>query len=415
MIADHHSIDDSALLSGIRVVCFEHMLQGPLASLMLCSLGADVIKVEPLTGSLERRWTGRGQWKGGRSVLDLIVNRGKQSLALDLKHPRARDVLDRLLQSSDAVTHNYRPGVMERLGLGFDDLSRRFPQLVYGAASGYGEGGPYNDLPGQDLLVQAMTGMMYLNGRESDPPIPLGSTMIDVHSGTLLALAIVSGLVHRQKSGRGTKVGVDLLASAIHLMFEPAQYVLNSDEPLVRGERGLADPYHHAPYGVYPTADGHIAISSSDMAKLTECLGSPEEVDLPLDVSSKETFAQRNTIYATIAAVTERRSTAYWLSLFKPAGIWAEEVRRPERLRDDDEVKHRGLVETVPGAAPVDVFRVPVQVSGKSPSNVQPAPPIGGNSRQILACLGYSVTEIAELISQGVVGAPDHEEMLDDA
>jgi crotonobetainyl-CoA:carnitine CoA-transferase CaiB-like acyl-CoA transferase len=398
------------LLSGVRVLCFEHMLQGPLASLLLRGMGADVIKIEPLTGSVERNLTGRGQWIEGRSVLDLVVNRGKRSLAINLKHESAREILNRLLATADILTHNFRPGVMERLGLGYEELHERFPRLVYGAASGYGEGGPYVDRPGQDLLVQAMTGMMDLNGRRDDPPTPLGSTMIDVHSGTLLALSVCAGLLKRERTGEGTKVGVDLLASGLHLQFEPFHYALNSDQPMERPRTGLADPYHHAPYGVYPATDGHVAISTNDMSALVDSLSSVGTIDVPLDMRSPETFAARDEIYPKIAAVTGKRSVAELMTLFREKKVWAEPVRAAgKEIADNEQVAWRGLVEEIGGEAKVRSLRIPVETFETGPAAYSPTPRIGQDSDDILMELGFSKGEITQFTEAGVIGAASEE------
>lgn len=381
------------------------MLQGPLASLLLRGLGAEVIRVEPFGGSVERTLSGRGQWVNGRSVLDLVVNRGKRSIALDLKHPRAREIVDPLLESTDVVIHNFRPGAMERLGLGFTDVHEQFPHIVYGGASGYGEDGPYRDRPGQDLLVQALTGMMGINGRHDDPPVPLGSTMVDVHSGTLLALAVCAALERRRETGAGTKVEVDLLAAAIHLQFEPVHYALNSDEPLTRSHQGLADPYHHAPYGVYPTANDYLAISTNDMQALVNCLTQVKAIDISIDTMSPRTFAARDEIYLEIAAVTRLRPSDEWMAIFRPAGVWAEPVCPPgTAVRDDPQVQHRGLIETIGGQAPVQALRIPVETAAAPPASYGPSPRIGGDSRDILGELGFTADEIKSLVEAHVVG-----------
>lgn len=396
-------------LAGTRVLAFEHMLQGPLASLLLSELGAEVIKIEPLDGSVERKLTGRGQWINGRTVLDLVVNRGKRSLSINLKDPRARDVIDRLLAKSDILIHNFRPGVMERLGFGYEELSQRFPQLIYGAASGYGEDGPYRERPGQDLLIQALTGMMYLNGRRDDPPTAFGSTVVDVHSGTLLALGVCAALANQRITGKGTKIAVDLMAAALHLQFEPANYALNADGPMERGEGNLADPYHHAPYGVYATTDGHLAISTNDMGKLVECLAVEERIDVPLDMVSAETFAQRNVTRQKIANVMSRRSSEDWLSIFRPAGVWAELVRPAgAAFRDDPQVRHRGMVMTVPGSSPVDTLRIPIGL--ESQKTLRDAPWPGENSLEMLAELGFSAAEIESLAADRIVGTHNRTE-----
>jgi len=399
-------------LAGVRVLAFEHMLQGPLASLLLSELGADVIKIEPLGGSIERGLTGRGQWINGRSVLDLTVNRGKRSLAIDLKNARAKEIVHSLVGTSDILIHNFRPGVMERLGFGYEELAEKFPHIIYGAASGYGEEGPYVTRPGQDLLIQAMSGFMYLQGRRKDPPVPLGSALIDVHSGTLLALGCLAALLNQRATSKGRKIGVDLLASAFHLQFEPCAYSLNGDRPLERGEANLADTYHHAPYGVYETRDGYLAISTNDMGKLVDCLAVEEHIDVPLDMASAGTFAQREDIRRKIADVLVRRSSQDWMERFLPAGVWAEPVMPAgEALKTNPQVTHRGLITDIGGQSPLKALDIPIAFDRKRELSALPdAPWPGENVTEILAELGIAETEIDRLRSEGVIATRNSQE-----
>ncbi len=216
------------ILDGVRVITFTHFLFGPMGAQTLADLGADVIAVEPVGGCWQRHWGGADTTMvDGQSVLFLAVDRGKRSIAINLKAPEGVELARRLIAGSDVLVTNYRPGVLEKFGLGYDNLKDSNPKLIYAAASGYGADGPYVNRPGQDLLVQAMSGLATITGTEETGPRPVGVSAVDHHGAALLALGVVGALFRRSRTGRGGRVDVSLLASALDLQAESLVGYLN--------------------------------------------------------------------------------------------------------------------------------------------------------------------------------------------
>lgn len=207
-------------LQGIRIVSFNHYLAGPLAAQMLADMGADVIAVEPIDGAWHRSWGGGNHTVDGQSLLFLAANRNKRSLALNLKEPRGRAVAKKLLATADVLMENFRPGVMAKMGLGYEELRQEFPKLIYAAVSGYGQDGPYEKRPGQDLLIQALSGLATITGNTEDKARAIGVSVVDHHGATLFAIGVLGALVKRGRDGRGSRVDVDLLSAGLNLQTE---------------------------------------------------------------------------------------------------------------------------------------------------------------------------------------------------
>ena len=264
------------MLQGIKILSFTHFLQGPSAVQMLADLGADVVKVEPPTGAWERTWTGSDAYLDGVSVFFLLGNRNQRSITLDLRNGEARKIVHRLVGEADVLVENYRPGVMKRLGLDYPTLREINPRLVYCSCTGYGSDGPHVKLPGQDLLLQAMSGLAALSGAGDGPPVPTGAAIVDQHAAVLAAFGVLAALFARTKTGRGRMVESNLLNAALDLQMEPFGYYLNTGPLWARTTPCIGSRTHPAPYGIYRTADGWIAISLSTMDKLAMGLGMPE-------------------------------------------------------------------------------------------------------------------------------------------
>jgi crotonobetainyl-CoA:carnitine CoA-transferase CaiB-like acyl-CoA transferase len=238
------------ILNGIRIVSFNHFFMGPVGIQLLADLGADVIAIEPIGGAFQRHWGGANKSIDGQTMLFLLGNRNKRSLALDLKKPEGLEIARKLAAGADVVTENFRPGVMEKLGLGYEDLKAKNPALIYASASGYGPDGPYAERPGQDLLIQAMSGLMAITGSEEGGARAVGVSAADHHGAALLAMGILAALVGRLRNGRGRRVDVNLLSSAIDLQLESFVCYLNGEAPdSVRQPKHIAGWYYPAPYG----------------------------------------------------------------------------------------------------------------------------------------------------------------------
>ncbi|OIV47281.1 hypothetical protein BK025_05410, partial [Sodalis sp. TME1] len=264
-------------LAGINVLDFSQFLSGPSAALRLADLGANVTKIENPAGGDICRSLYLSEWQiDGESALFHAINRNKKSITVDLKESTARAALRPLIEQADVVIFNYRPGVTQRLGLDYASLKALNPGLIYGEISGYGERGPWVSRPGQDLLVQALSGIGYLNGNADQPPLPLGLSVSDVFAGDYLVQGIMAGLVQRSATGGGCLVQVSLLDTLLDLQFEVLTTWLNDgQQDPVRSAVNNANAYIAAPYGIYPTADGFLALAMTPLPRLGELLGCP--------------------------------------------------------------------------------------------------------------------------------------------
>lgn len=393
----------SRALDGVRVLDFTQMMMGPWATQFLADMGADVIKVErPGTGEWERGLRAAGRLLDGQSPFFLAMNRNKKSVALDLKHPRAREVVLRLCATCDLVTENFRPGVLDRLGLGYDDLRQVNPSLVYVSGSGYGPDGPYVRRPGQDLLIQAMSGLAAYGGRRGDPPTPCGSSIVDASTALLLAWAAMVALFHRERTGEGQKVDVSLFATAIALQCQELTAYLNSSGDFQRSEAGIGGAWLDAPFGIYRTVDGWLALSMMSLADLGEVLGMPE---LAAYDSSGRAFADRDAVKRLLEPVMASRKTTEWLDLLGGRGLWCAPVQDFGGLEHDPQVAHAGLIQTVqhPNGRDVRVVGTPVRFS-RTPGAIRSGPPsVGQHTDEVLTSIGYSADELRALRDEGVV------------
>ena len=367
-------------LSGIRVLDFSQFLAGPLCALRLADLGAEVIKVErPQVGDLCRGLVVADQRLGADSLLFHIINRGKKSVVADLKSQADLAAVKALIKSADVMLHNFRPGVMERIGLGYRDVAALNPAIVYGVVSGYGTDGPWRDKPGQDLLAQSRSGLVWLSGSAADGPVPVGVSITDIATGLNLAQGVLAALIGKLRHGRGGLVEVSLLASAMDLQFEQFSSYLNS-EPVQppRSAVNGASVHIGAPYGIYATADGHIAIAMTPIERLADLTG----IDALRGFGDPSVaFAKRDEIKAVLRDALRTRPTAHWLSRLEPADIWCAEVLDWPQLERSGGLDALGVVQAV-GTGP-DTFRTtvcPIRLDGRLLHNPVAAPALGADT-----------------------------------
>jgi crotonobetainyl-CoA:carnitine CoA-transferase CaiB-like acyl-CoA transferase len=393
------------ILKGIRVLSFNHFLMGPVGVQFLADLGADVIAVEPLDGAFQRKWGGANKQVDGQSMLLLTGNRNKRSLALDLKKPEAVQVARKLIATSDVMTENFRPGVLDKLGLGYEAAKKIKPDIIFAAASGFGADGPYVNRPGQDLLIQAMSGLAMITGTRTHGPRAIGVSAVDHHGAALFAAGILAALVRRGRTGQGCRVDVSLLGAALDLQMESLTCYLNGERPDdVRQPYPIAGWTYGAPYGIYATRDGHVAISLGSLDVLAEAL------DLPADqrVPDQEAYERREEASAVIAANLAKRTTAETLALLEARAIWHARVNDYADVVADPQVIYNRSFQTVNGAtgSPITLVNHPVRYDGKVPEVRLPPQKLGAQSEEVLRELGYDTRQLKNLTDEGVVGIP---------
>jgi CoA:oxalate CoA-transferase len=382
--------DQKPPLDGLVVIDMSQFLSGPYAALRLLDLGARVIKVErPDGGDLCRRLYLTDTEIGGDSTIFHAINRGKQSLALDLKDPGDIASLKTLIAKADVLIQNFRPGVIERLGLGYDTVAQINPRLVYAGISGYGDDGPWAQRPGQDLLAQARSGVMWLNGDEDQGPVPFGLAIADTLAGAATVQAILAALVRRGVTGQGSHVETSLLEALIDFQFEVLTTHLNDGGRLpVRSRISSAHAYLAAPYGVYKTKDGYLAIAMTPIPRLADLLGLgalDEYREHP-----KKWFAARDIIKRHIAEHIAEETTDHWLSLLEPADIWCAKVLQWPELLSSAAFRGLDMLQTVEREdnVRVETTRSPIRVNGVRPKTPGAAPRIGEHTDAIKAEFG---------------------------
>ncbi|AIK43031.1 CaiB/BaiF CoA transferase family protein [Brucella anthropi] len=372
-------------LSGLVVVDMSQFLSGPYCSLRLMDLGARVIKIErPDGGDLSRRLYLSDTEIGGDSTIFHAINRGKDSLAIDLKNPDDLAALKKLLTQADVLIQNFRPGVIKRLGLDYEAAKEINPRLVYASISGYGEEGPWVGRPGQDLLAQARSGLMWLNGDEGQGPVPFGLAVADMLAGAAAAQGILAALVRRGITNKGSHVETSLLEALVDFQFEVLTTHLNDGRRLPkRSDFRSAHAYLAAPYGVYPAADGYLAIAMMPIAKLAPLL----EADTlaPFSDDPKSAFANRDDIKRLIADRIAEKTVDEWLAILEPADIWCARVLNWEELLASEGFLTLDMLQTVTREDDVSITttRSPLRINGQRPKVARAAPRIGENSKEI--------------------------------
>lgn len=376
-------------LDGILVIDFSQFLAGPSAALRLADLGARVIKIErPQIGDLCRHLYISNLELEGDSTLFHSINRNKISLAVDLKQSEDRQLVLELLPHADVVIQNFRPGVMERLGLDYMSVRGLNERLVYAEVTGYGTVGPWRDKPGQDLLIQALSGISWLSGDAGQGPVPFGLAVADLFTGAHLAQGILACLVRRSMTGKGGHVEVSLLESILDLQFEVITTYLNDGGmPPRRSEVNNAHAYLGAPYGIYATANGYLALAMgavTDLAQLLDCQQLTKYID------PKTWFDHRDEIKRVLAAHLKTKTTEFWLSILEPADIWCSDVFDWQKLMAHDGFRALDMIQRIPcaGGAVLKTTRCPIRIDGEVLKSDRPAPRVGQHTGEIIEEFG---------------------------
>lgn len=393
-------------LSDVTILDFSHLLQGPFCTQLLADMGANVIKVErPGQGDLFRTMTFNNKWVGGKESPNFLAwNRNKRSLAIDLKAPEAKTILYKIAEKADVVVQNFRPGVLAKLGFGYEAFKAVNPRIIYCSGSGYGESGPYVTRPGQDMLIQGLTGIAAATGRGDGPPVPVGSGFSDQIGAMNMVYGILTALYWRERSGKGQEIKVDLMSAMLAHQGQEMLMAMNFGEDLERPNSGIGHPGMDAPFGVYPTSDGWVTIAMSPYKRLVGVLG--DDSLLSYD-DPKTLFNKRDEIWEKLAALTRKWTTKDLLDAMLAVDIWCGEVKTHLQAADDPQVRHMGAITRYehPVAGEVKVVAPAAKMSATPATVERPAPLVGEHTREILAEFGFDEDSIGSLLSSGTVAA----------
>jgi crotonobetainyl-CoA:carnitine CoA-transferase CaiB-like acyl-CoA transferase len=391
---------------GIRVLDLSRVLAGPYCTMLLADLGADVVKVErPGEGDETRAWG--PPYAGGESAYFLSVNRAKRSVAIDLAHPDGRELAQRLARRADVVVENFRAGTADRLGLGYDELARENEGLVYCSITGFGSGRTPEGRPGYDFVVQAESGLMAITGEPDGPPLKVGVALVDVLAGYAAATAILAALVGRGQHGRGDRIEVSLLDSALSALVNVASSALvTGSEPR---RYGNAHP-NIVPYQTFDAADGVVAVAAANDGLYRRLCEAIERPDLAADERFRTNRARvehRDALVAELARAFATRPAADWIERLDAAGVPVGKVRGVLEALDAAERAGRAATVDVehPTAGRLRLVGPPFRPDAGTRTPVAP-PLLGQHTREVLAELGCSAAELDELESRGVVATP---------
>lgn len=371
-------------LEGLVVLEFCQFLAGPSAGLKLADLGARVIKIErPIKGEACRQLSIKDLFVDESSLLFHTINRNKESFAADLKNPEDLILVKKLIAKADIMTHNFRPGVMDKIGLTFTDALSINPKIIYGTITGYGEKGPWAKKPGQDLLLQSLSGLSWLSGRKSQEPVPFGLAVADLMCGNHFVQGILAALLKRAKTGKGVQVEVSLLESVLDIQFESITSFLNDGGQLPeRGDvKGSAHAFLSAPYGVYQTQDGYISLAMGDLLFIGNLL----EINLEKYADKHQWFASRDEIRILLRDRLISQTSNYWLNLLQSKGVWCGKVLNYNDLDTQPFVNDLQLKQTVKNSAGETLVttRSPIQMDGAILASSKAAPKVGEDNLQI--------------------------------
>ncbi len=394
-------------LAGIKVIEFAHIMAGPVCGLMLADMGADVIKVEKIPGGDDTRRTVPPDI-GGESAAFLMMNRNKRGIALDLKTQDGKEIARRLLADADVATENYRKGTMERLGLGYDEVRKFNPGIIYAELSGFGRSGPYANRAGFDLIAQGMSGIMSITGEgDGGPPTKCGPPLSDITAGILAAMGVLGATIHRMKTGEGQRVDTSLFEAAItHTYWQSAMAFATGISP---GALGSAHPLS-APYQAFEAADSWITVGAANQTnwlRLLEALERPDLQEDPRFADDSGRMANIDDLVPILTGIFKRRPASDWLERLEGAGVPAGPVLDIAGMQADAQALARGMVMEVPHSrvGPVKTLGHPVHYSATPTEITRGAPLLGEHTREVLAQYGYSRGQVDKFLAEGVVVA----------
>lgn len=370
-------------LEDYLIIDFSQFLSGPSASLRLADMGARVIKIEkPGTGDICRTLYTSDLIMNGESSVFHTINRNKESFAIDFKQAEELAKLKKLLAKADVVMHNFRPGVMERIGLSYEEVQKINPNVIYASISGYGSKGPFKDLPGQDLLLQSLTALTWLTGNEGDGPVPMGLSIVDMLAGAHLAQGILAALYRKVTQNVGALVEVSMLESAFDFQFETITTFFNDGGELpVRTKTNNANAYLGAPYGIYQTKNGYMSLAMGSIPVLAELLSCDDLKQFP-----ENKFTLRDDIKSILAAHLLTQDSEYWLNILEPADIWCANVLNYEQLFVQEGFQVLDFVQQVEmlDGYSYKTTRCPIRIDGELFTSGKGSPKLGQDNESII-------------------------------
>lgn len=370
-------------LEDYLIVDFSQFLSGPSASLRLADLGARVIKIEkPGTGDICRTLYTSDLIMNGESSVFHTINRNKESFAIDFKQPEELQKLKKLLAKADVVMHNFRPGVMERIGLSYEDVKTINPKVIYASISGFGEHPDLKDLPGQDLLLQSLTALTWLSGNQEDGPVPMGLSIVDMLAGAHLAQGILAALYRKATHNIGAQVQVSMLESAFDFQFETITTFFNDGGELpVRTKTNNAHAYLGAPYGIYKTQNGYLALAMGSIPVLASLLKCDALLAFP-----ENKFTLRDEIKNILSEHLQTQETQFWLDILEPADIWCAGVLNYQQLFEEDGFKVLNFTQQVEmlDGYNYKTTRCPIKIDGEYLTSGKGSPKLGQDNERII-------------------------------
>jgi CoA:oxalate CoA-transferase len=369
-------------LQGLLVLELSQYLSGPSAGLRLADLGARVIKIErSRNGDAARRLAIKNLWTDDNSLLFHAINRNKESFTADLKNAKDLELVKKLIEKADVITNNFRPDVMEKLGLGYNEVQLINPRIIYAEITGYGKVGPWKDRPGQDLLLQSISGLAYTTGNEKNHPVPFGLSIADSLCGAQLVQGILAALIRRQKTGKGAKVEISLLESLLDFQFELLTTYHSSGVQPRRSSISNGHPLLSAPYGIYATADGYIAIAMVDLHQLGKAI----HCNALLQYAPDQAFRNRDEIKKVLSAHLLAQPSAYWLEKMHAIDLWAMEVQDWNQLTEHEGYTCLQMEQTIINKdnSTFVTTRCPIRINSEKIFSPSPAPQLGEHTDTI--------------------------------
>lgn len=368
-------------LQGLVVLEFSQYLSGPSAGLRLADLGARVIKIErPVKGDAGRKLAIKNIWVDDNSLLFHTINRNKESFTANLKDEEDVAVVKKLVAKADVLIHNFRPGVIDKSGFGYEAVKQINPRIIYAAISGYGNEGPWRNKPGQDLLLQSMTGLAFTTGNGTNGPVPFGVSIADILCGAQLVQGILGALIRRQKRNEGALIEISLLESILDFQFELLTTYFTDRRQPQRSKINNGHPLLSAPYGIYKTQDGYMALAMMDiqiLANAINCFGLE-------NFTQEQAFAERDTIKKILADHISTQKTTFWLTALQQQDLWAMEVLDWEKMLQHEAYKTLEMEQAVyRDDEKIFTTRCPIRINGERLYSDKPAPQLGEHNEKV--------------------------------